>query len=201
MYQVRFHGRGGQGVVTAAELLSVAAFMDGKHAQAFPSFGSERMGAPVAAFCRIHDQPIRIREPVATPDALIVQDSSLVRNADLLAGLDHTQLVLVNTRLTMDELKAEHLKKQVGLQKIILLPATEIALEIVKRNVPNVIMLSAFCAITGLISFETLTKAVQTKFSGKIAEANILAAEKAWKLVEGLGASRMEKPEWEVVHA
>jgi pyruvate ferredoxin oxidoreductase gamma subunit len=201
MYQVRFHGRGGQGVVTAAELLSVAAFLEGRHAQAFPSFGSERMGAPVAAFCRISDHPIRVREPVATPDALIVQDASLVRNADLLAGLDQTKCVLVNTRLTMDELSAEQLKAKVGQQKIILLPATEIALEIVKRNVPNVIMLSAFCACTGLISFDTLTKAVKSKFSGKVADANIVAAEKAWKLVSEMGASVAEKANWEVVHA
>jgi pyruvate ferredoxin oxidoreductase gamma subunit len=189
MYQVRFHGRGGQGVVTAAELLSVAAFMEGRHAQAFPSFGSERMGAPVAAFCRISDNVIRIREPVATPDALIVQDSSLVRNPDLLAGLDKTQLVLVNTRLEMHELKADQLKSRVGLKKLVLLPATEIALEIIKRNVPNVIMLSAFCAITGLITFDTLTKAIQTKFSGRVAQANIAAAERAWALVGEQGAS------------
>ncbi len=201
MYQVRFHGRGGQGVVTAAELLSVAAFLEGRHAQAFPSFGSERMGAPVAAFCRISENPIRVREPVATPDALIVQDSSLVRNADLLAGLDQTKVVLVNTTLSMQELTADQLKAKVGPQKIILLPATEIALEIVKRNVPNVIMLSAFCAVSGLISFDTLTKAVKTKFSGKIADANILAADKAWKLVSEMGASNAEKANWEVVHA
>src|SRR5580698_3077456 len=74
MFQVRIHGRGGQGVVTAAELLSVAAFMEGKHAQAFPSFGSERMGAPVTAFCRIDDKEIRLREPIQSPDALIIQD-------------------------------------------------------------------------------------------------------------------------------
>lgn len=201
MYQVRFHGRGGQGVVTAAELLSVAAFVQGQHAQAFPSFGSERMGAPVAAFCRISQNPIRIREPVATPDALIVQDSTLVRNADLLAGLDHTQLVLVNTRLSMDELRADHLKAKVGVSKIVLLPATEMALEIIKRNVPNVIMLSAFCSITGLISFDTLVKAVQSKFSGKVAESNILAAEKAWKMVEPLRAGNSTTLKPEVVHA
>ncbi len=202
MYQVRFHGRGGQGVVTAAELLSVAAFLQGQHAQAFPSFGSERMGAPVAAFCRISEKEIRIREPVATPDALIVQDSTLVRNADLLAGLDNTQLVLVNTRLQMSELRADQLKAKVGLDKLVLLPATEIALEIIKRNVPNIIMLSAFCSITGLISFDTLVKAVQSKFSGKIAQANITAAEKAWAMVEHLRtASLQEKVKSEVVHA
>jgi pyruvate ferredoxin oxidoreductase gamma subunit len=85
MFQVRFHGRGGQGVVTAAELLASAAFSEGRHAQAFPSFGSERMGAPVMSFCRIDDQPIRTHEPVAEPDALIIQDPTLLHQADLFA--------------------------------------------------------------------------------------------------------------------
>ena len=87
MFQVRIHGRGGQGVVSAAEMLSVAAFLEGKHAQAFPSFGSERMGAPVMAFCRIADREIRLREPVMTPDALIIQDPTLLHQVDLFSGL------------------------------------------------------------------------------------------------------------------
>ena len=74
MFQVRIHGRGGQGVVSAAEMLAQAAFDEGRHAQAFPSFGSERMGAPVMAFCRIDDREIRLREPVMQPDALIIQE-------------------------------------------------------------------------------------------------------------------------------
>ena len=88
MFQVRIHGRGGQGVVTAAEMLSVAAFLEGKHAQAFPSFGSERMGAPVVAFCRIADKEIRLREPIQTPDAVIVQDPTLFKALDVAEGLE-----------------------------------------------------------------------------------------------------------------
>src|SRR5262245_56386427 len=87
MFQVRVQGRGGQGVVTTAELLSVAAFADGRHAQAFPSFGSERTGAPVVAFCRIDDRPIRVREPIARPDAVIVQDPTLLHQVDVFGGL------------------------------------------------------------------------------------------------------------------
>ena len=87
MFQVRFHGRGGQGVVTAAELLAAAAFSEGRYAQAFPSFGSERMGAPVMSFCRIDDRPIRTHEPVTEPDALVIQDPTLLHQADLFAGL------------------------------------------------------------------------------------------------------------------
>ena len=87
MFQIRIHGRGGQGVVSGAEMLSVAAFLEGRYAQAFPSFGSERMGAPVMAFCRIDDKEIRLREPVLEPDALIVQDPTLLHQVDLFSGL------------------------------------------------------------------------------------------------------------------
>ena len=97
MFQVRIHGRGGQGVVTAAELLSVAAFLEGKHAQAFPSFGSERTGAPVVSFCRIDDKEIRLREPILEPDALIVQDPTLFRAIDVFQGLRPDGYLLVNT--------------------------------------------------------------------------------------------------------
>jgi pyruvate ferredoxin oxidoreductase gamma subunit len=87
MFQVRFHGRGGQGVVTAAELLASAAFREDRYAQAFPSFGSERMGAPVMSFCRIDDKPIRTREPVTEPEALLIQDPTLLHQAGILDGL------------------------------------------------------------------------------------------------------------------
>ena len=87
MFQIRIHGRGGQGVVSGAEMLSVAAFLEGRYAQAFPSFGSERMGAPVMAFCRIDDKEIRLREPVLEPDALIIQDPTLLHQVDLFKGL------------------------------------------------------------------------------------------------------------------
>jgi len=97
MFQVRFHGRGGQGVVTAAEVLSVAAFDEGRHAQAFPSFGSERTGAPVVSYCRVDDREIRTREPVVAPDAVIVQDVTLINQVDLFSGLSPVGYVLINT--------------------------------------------------------------------------------------------------------
>jgi pyruvate ferredoxin oxidoreductase gamma subunit len=97
MFAVRFHGRGGQGVVTAAELLASAAFREDRYAQAFPSFGSERMGAPVMSFCRMDDKPIRTREPVMEPDALLIQDATLLHQQDLFAGLRSDGYVLVNS--------------------------------------------------------------------------------------------------------
>ena len=104
MFQVRIHGRGGQGVVTAAEMLSLAAFDEGRHAQAFPSFGSERMGAPVVAFCRIDDHAIRVREPVMEPDALIIQDPTLLHQVDVFGGLKPDGFILINTTKSFDEL-------------------------------------------------------------------------------------------------
>ena len=104
MFQVRIHGRGGQGVVAAAEILSMAAFAEGRHAQAFPSFGSERMGAPVVSFCRIDDRPIRTHEPVMEPDALVIQDVTLIHQVELFAGLSADAYVLINTSRSFDEL-------------------------------------------------------------------------------------------------
>src|SRR3954463_6522853 len=104
MFQVRIHGRGGQGVVSAAEMLSIAAFDEGRYAQAFPSFGSERMGAPVMAFCRIDDKEIRLREPVLRPDALIIQDPTLLHQVDLFEGLPTGGAILINSSRGLDEL-------------------------------------------------------------------------------------------------
>ncbi|MGZ5334851.1 MAG: 2-oxoacid:acceptor oxidoreductase family protein, partial [Solirubrobacterales bacterium] len=104
MFAVRIHGRGGQGVVTAAEMLSIAAFEQGKHAQAFPTFGSERTGAPVTSFCRIDERPIRVREPISRPDALIVQDPTLLHQVDLFSGLGDDGWFLLNTSRDFGEL-------------------------------------------------------------------------------------------------
>src|SRR5499427_3216872 len=97
MFQIRIHGRGGQGVVSGAELLAVAAFFEGRRSQAFPSFGSERMGAPVMAFCRIDDKEIRLREPVLDPDALIIQDPTLLHQVDLFNGVPSRGYILINS--------------------------------------------------------------------------------------------------------
>ena len=97
MFQIRIHGRGGQGVVTAAEMLSIAAFLEGKDAQAFPSFGSERMGAPVVAFCRISEKEIRSREPILNPDAVIIQDKTVIESARAFDGIVDNGFVLINS--------------------------------------------------------------------------------------------------------
>src|SRR4051812_14616974 len=141
MYQVRFHGRGGQGVVTAAELLSVAAFSEGRHAQAFPSFGSERTGAPVVAFCRIDDAPIPVREPIADPDALIIQDATLLHQVDLFSGVGDEAFVIVNTGLDFHALGLGEYVTRFRPERLLTVAASELARRHVGRAKPNAALL------------------------------------------------------------
>ena len=179
MFQVRIHGRGGQGVVTAAELLSVAAFREGRHAQAFPSFGSERTGAPVVAFCRIDERPIRLREPILAPDAILIQDPTLLHQVDVFAGLDDDGYILINTSRSFDELGLGEFVAARPPERLCTLPATELALRHVGRPVPNAALLAGFAAITGRISLESVVAAIGDKFPEAIARANVAAAREA----------------------
>ncbi|MBL0142495.1 MAG: 2-oxoacid:acceptor oxidoreductase family protein [Betaproteobacteria bacterium] len=190
MFQIRIHGRGGQGVVTAAEMLSVAAFLEGRHAQAFPSFGSERTGAPVVAYCRLDDREIRLREPIMEPDAIIIQDPTLLNQVDVFGGLVRDGYVIINTSRTFDALGLGDFVKDFPPEKLHAVPATEIAMKRVGRPLPNAALLGAFAAATGLISLESVDKAIREKFPAKIAAANILAAADAFKHVRhGAGAT------------
>ncbi len=184
MFEVRVHGRGGQGVVTAAEMLSVAAFEEGRHAQAFPSFGSERTGAPVVAFCRIADREIRLREPIMEPDAVIIQDPTLLHQIDVFAGLKQDGYVLLNSRHSLETLGLSELIKQRRRERFCTLPATELGLKHVGRPIPNVPLLAGFAALSGVIRLESVIKAINEKFSGKVAMGNIAAAEEAYLLVQ-----------------
>ena len=184
MFQVRIHGRGGQGVVTAAEMLSVAAFHEGRHAQAFPSFGSERTGAPVLAFCRIDDREIRLREPVAEPDALIVQDATLLHQVDLFSGLRPDGYVLINSPRSADELGVGELSSRVRHGRLLTVPATELALRHIGRPIPNTALLGGFCAISGVVSIESLARAVGERFDPDLAASNVAAARDAYAWVE-----------------
>lgn len=176
MFQVRIHGRGGQGVVTAAELLSVAAFLEGREAQAFPTFGSERTGAPVVAFCRIDDKPIRVREPITEPDAVIVQDPTLVHQVDLFDGLGVEGYLLLNTGRTFADLGLGEYVRQLHRERCLTVPATDIARECLGRPLPNAALLGAFSALTGEVSLDFVATAIRDRFSGRIADQNIRAA-------------------------
>ena len=178
MFEIRIHGRGGQGVVTAAELLSLAAFLEGRHAQAFPSFGSERTGAPVVAFCRIDDRAIRVREPISAPDALIVQDPTLLHQVDVFAGLARGGQVLLNSSRGAAELGIAELPA-----RIVTVPATEIAREHLGRPMPGAPLLGAFAALTGLVSLASVVAAIGERFSGATGVGNVAAAQAAHAFV------------------
>jgi pyruvate ferredoxin oxidoreductase gamma subunit len=179
MFQVRIHGRGGQGVVTAAELLSVAAFLGGKHAQAFPSFGSERTGAPVVAFCRIADTPIRLREPVMAPDALIIQDPTLLHQVNVFGGLASGGFILINTAKTFAALGLLEFARGFRPERLLTVPATELALKHVGRPLPNAALLGAFAALSGAITLDAVQSAIRARFAGKVAQDNAAAAAEA----------------------
>jgi pyruvate ferredoxin oxidoreductase gamma subunit len=192
MFQVRIHGRGGQGVVTAAELLAVAAFNDGRHAQAFPSFGSERTGAPVVAFCRIAEREIRTRAPIDEPDALIIQDATLLNHPGLFSGLKPQGYVVVNTRKTWDEIsvasRISGLPKNHGL----VVGATEIALKHLGRPLPNAVLLGGFAALTGVVSLAAAVAAVEDRFSGAMRDGNVAAVTEAFNETHAVQA-RVER--------
>jgi pyruvate ferredoxin oxidoreductase gamma subunit len=184
MFEIRVHGRGGQGVVTAAELLSVAAFLDGHEAQAFPSFGSERMGAPVMAFCRIADEPIRLREPVTKPDAVIVVDATLLHHVDLFAGLPPDGYVLINSTRSLVELGIPELADRRDPGRVVTIDASAIARQHLGRPLPNVCLLGAFAALSGAVKPSSIATAVRERFVGTVGEANVRAARDAFARVE-----------------
>jgi len=164
MKEIRVHGRGGMGNVTAAELLAQAAFADGQYAQAFPSFGAERQGAPVVAFVRISDKPIHLRQQVYEPDYLIVQDPGLLYSSDILDGLKADGAVIVNTNRPGEELPIPK-----G-YKIYTVPALQVAYEIIGRPIFNVVMVGAFACATGVVRLDAVVEAIRQRFPGELGE-------------------------------
>ena len=183
IFEVRIHGRGGQGAVTAAEMLSIAAFLEGRHAQAFPSFGSERTGAPVTSYCRIDDREIRTREPISEPDALIIQDPTLLHQVDVFSGLSPEGYVLINSTRGIGELGLSELEDRFQPERLLTIPATDLAREHLGRPLPNAVLLGGFAALSGLISIGAVAAAIRQKFAGSIGERNVSAAEAAFDLV------------------
>ena len=180
MFQIRIHGRGGQGAVSAAQIISVAAFYQDKHSMAFPSFGSERAGAPVVAFVRIDDREIELREPVMDPDFLNIQDPTLFRGVDVFAGLKPDGYVLINSRKSAEELGVGPAVENLPEGHVFSLPATELAIKYIKAPKPNIVLMGGFAAMTGMIGQESMEKAIMEKFPGKIGTANVQAARAAF---------------------
>lgn len=177
--EIRIHGRGGQGSVAMAEMIAAAAFAAGKFAQAFPYLGGggERRGAPVQAYARISDTPIRLREKIEEPDIVVVQDPSIMDVVDVLTGLKKGGTVLVNAEspiaLDRDDVK------------VFFVPATKIAIETIGRPIMNTALIGALARITGLIGVDAIEKVVSERFPKEVAESNILAVRKAFEEVGG----------------
>jgi len=168
MIEVRFHGRGGQGAVTSVELLAQAAIAEGLYAQAFPSFGPERRGAPVQAFFRVSDKPIKLRSKVYEPDAIVVLDPTLLLSANPTSGLKKdTGFVVINSNKPADEIKAMF----AGF-KVALVDATKIAKEEMGITITNTTMLGALIKATNVFPISALDEPINKRF-GKIAQKNI----------------------------
>ena len=165
-------------------MLSIAAFIEGRHAQAFPTFGSERSGAPVVSFCRIDGSPIRVREPISEPDALIIQDPTLLHQVDLFNGLQDDGYILINTSRSFDDLGLGDFVKRFRRERLLTVPATEIAREHLGRPMPNAVLLGGFAALAEIVSLDSVAAAVREKFDGSVADRNVLAAEKAFEYVQ-----------------
>jgi pyruvate ferredoxin oxidoreductase gamma subunit len=161
----------------------MAAFDEGRHSQAFPSFGSERTGAPVVAFCRIDDREIRTREPIVAPDALIVQDPTLLHQVALFEGLKHDGYLLLNTGRSLDEVGLADVAARLVPDRAITVPASELAREHLGRPLPNAALLGAFAALTGAVSLDAVCAAIVEKFRGDLAQRNAVAATAAHGLV------------------
>ncbi len=179
--EIRIHGRGGQGAVTSSQVLAVAAFRDGKYCQSFPNFGVERRGAPVEAFARISDKPINVRQHVYEPDYVIVLDSTLTETVGVAAGAKEGGTIIINS-----DRKAEEFKLKTK-AKIKTIDVTKTAMEIIGKPFVNVAVLGAFAAITGEVSLEAISAAIDQEFASKakIGELNKKAAEKLYAKAKG----------------
>ena len=180
LVEIRWHGRGGQGAVTSAELLARAAISEGKYAQAFPSFGPERRGAPVLAFDRISEkEPIRIRAEITEPDVVVVLDPGLVSIVNVTAGLKEGGAIIVNTSKSLEDIAARF----DGKWRVAAVDATNIALELLKVNIVNTTMLGALIKATGVVKLESLDEPLEVRF-GRLAERNASAMRRAFDETE-----------------
>jgi pyruvate ferredoxin oxidoreductase gamma subunit len=180
MIEVRFHGRGGQGAVTSAELMARTAISCGKDAQAFPSFGPERRGAPVAAFLRISDTPIRVREKIYNPDVVVVLDPSIMNVTKVDAGLKEGGFLIINSAKPTAEIR-----KAFGFkQKIATVDALHIALEELKVPITNTVMMGALSKVMGVATPDQVREPLEERFGPSLAPKNFKAFERAYQAIK-----------------
>lgn len=180
MLEIRFHGRGGQGAVTSAELLAQAAISEGKYAQAFPSFGPERRGAPVLAFARIDQEPIRLRMQIYEPDVALVLEEALMKIVDVEAGMNADGIVIVNTTTPISQLRETY--NLDPKRKIYTVDAASIALEGLGRPITNTTMLGALIKATGCVKVEDMKTPLTNRF-GRLGDKNYAVLTRAYQEV------------------
>ena len=168
MKEIRLHGRAGQGMVTGAELIALAANYEGKYSQAFPFFGSEKRGPPVEAYCRIDSKPIAIHEEIAEPDFVVVADASIMDSVDVCSGLRKDGIVIVNTSKTAAQLKLKA-------KRVFTVDATDVALKHFGKLILNTVMRGAFCKVTDVVKLESVKRAIREKLAGKFSDAVIVS--------------------------
>jgi pyruvate ferredoxin oxidoreductase gamma subunit len=181
MKEIKIYARAGQGAITTASILGQALFLKGKYAYAFPHFGAARMGAPMNAFVRVDDRPIRLRSQIYEPDYIIIVDSTLMRGFDCFAGLKPDGVAVVNEREGMEVPKVK------GKQKIVIVPANKIAQEVIGRPLGNTTLIGAFAAATKEIDLVAISEAIKERFQGKIADLNIEAAKRGYDFIKQKG--------------
>ena len=185
MKEIRWHGRGGQGAVTAAKILAEAALREGKYIQAFPEYGPERTGAPVRSFTRISDAPIHTHAQVTNPHMVAVLDPTICDVVDVTEGLPNDGIIVINTRHSPQDMR-----KALGIKgcKIATVPATDIAIKELKRNIPNTPMIGALVRVSGLLKLNSVIEDFKTKYGKKfrpeIIEANVRAMKEAHESVK-----------------
>lgn len=185
MVEIRWHGRGGQGTVTAAKVLADACLSGGRHVQAFPEYGPERAGAPLRAYNRISSKELRMHCPVLHPNVVGVVDATLIESINVAEGAPDDAVFVVNTTKKPEEVRAK--LKASGNQKVYTVDATKIAIESIGRALPNSPMLAAVCKVTGLVGLDLLLEDVEKsfgkKFSRKIIDGNLNAVKRGFEEV------------------
>ena len=179
--EIRWHGRAGQGVVTASDMLAETALEEGKYFQSLPEFGAERQGAPIRAYTRISDAPLRLHCQITDPDVVVVLDASLVGVINITEGLKKDGLLIINTSMTPAEIRA---KLNLANSKVYTIDATRIAMDTIGRNIPNTPIVGALVELTEVVDKETLIKSVRSKISAKfgpkVVEGNLNALERSF---------------------
>jgi len=191
-HEIRFHGRGGQGAVSAAALLALAAFEDGFESQAFPKFGSERRGAPVEAYVRISNVAICVHNQVYTPDAIVIQDATLLHSKSVLQGLKNGGLIILNSEKQTADFEKQSAENFVW----VCIPASRISQQLFGRPLPNTLLLGTLSACSGWVSCSALEQAVADHFASKgetIVKANIDAIREGYRLGEIGNDSKKDK--------